>query len=516
MRPARFFFLTGAGSAIGRRRERRWPRMLVTCAATVLIALAITSSVTAQDDDQGASAADTLDVPSVIRDEFKGDLPEIEERGVLRALVTPSRTDFFLQVGRPRGIMVELLNEYLKTVNEGKTRRELHVVIKYVIVPFDQLIPALLDGRGDIAVANITITPQREELVAFVRGKENAVDELLVAGKAVTGIESIDDLAGRQVTVLAGSSYAEHLAAISERLVADGREPIDIRQAASHLATEDLLEMVNAGVLELTVADDYRARLWAQVLENIVIREDVKINEGGTLGWAVRKENPELLASLEAAAPSLRKGSLIGNTLLKRYYGNTRWIKNPLSKSEQQKLERLIALFKHYGERYDFDWLALAAQGYQESTLDHSVKSPAGAVGVMQLLPSTAKDPNVGIEDISSEENNIHAGAKYLNFIRNRYFDDPALADEDKVAFSWAAYNAGPAKVARMRKKAEELGLDPNRWFGNVEHAALAIVGQETVRYVRNIYKYYVTYKSLVEHHQLLESTSQSEAATQD
>ncbi len=463
------------------------------------IALCLLCMPAAHAQDISASDPDTLLVPSIIRDAFLGDLPKIRKRGVLRALVAPSRTDCFLDGARPRGIFVDLLEPYRKSLNKGLKRRDLQVVIKYVIVPFHDLIPALLEGRGDVVVANLTITPEREAKVAFAHGETNSVDELLVVHKDVAGIESLNDLAGRTVQVLAGSSYASHLRALSERLVATGAAPVNVVEADPYLATEDLLELTNAGVIDVTVADDYRARLWARVLPDIVVREDVKVNTAGTIGWAVRKENPQLLKSLQAFAAKVRAGSLLGNTLLKRYYGNTKWIKNPTSKKAQAKLERLIVLFKRYGAKYGFDWIALAAQGYQESTLDHSVKSPAGAVGVMQLLPSTAKDKNVGIADISSVENNIHAGAKYLAFVRERYFSDPALREEDRVAFSWAAYNAGPRKVKRMREKTAKLGLDPNRWFGNVEHGALAVVGQETVRYVRNIYKYYVTYKSLLD-----------------
>ena len=448
--------------------------------------------------EKEAPDTDTLVVPEVIRAPFTGDLPQIRKRGILRALVSPSRTDFFLEGRRPNGILVELLAQYLKTLNKSVKKGELRISVKYVIVPFNELIPALLDGRGDIVVANLTVTPEREAKVAFVRGKENRVDELVVTHKHVTDIDSLDDLAGRTVEVLAGSSYVEHLRRLNEDLKDEGKKPVEIRESNRHLATEDLLEMTNAGVIDITVADDYRAQLWSRVLPDIVVHENVKLNAGGTLGWAVRKENPKLLKSLNLATPHLRAGTLIGNALINRYYKNTKWIKNPVSRSERKKLQKLASLFQKYGEQYDFDWLALTAQGYQESTLNHSLRSPAGAVGIMQLLPSTAKDPNVGIPDISSEENNIHAGVKYLAFLRDRYFDDPVLAEEDRLAFSWAAYNAGPAKVRRMQRKARELGLDPNRWFGNVEQGALAVVGRETVRYVRNIYKYYITYRLLI------------------
>ena len=180
--------------------------------------------------------------------------------------------------------------------------------------------------------------------------------------------------------------------------------------------------------------------------------------------------------------------------LFKRYYVDTRWVKNPVTERERKKLERFWPLFEKYGRRYGFDEMALAAQAYQESGLDHNKKSHRGAIGVMQLLPSTARDKNVGIPDISSIENNIHAGAKYLAFLRDRYFSSPEISGDDQLAFTWAAYNAGPAKVRRMRSRATKMGLSPNQWFDNVEYAALQMVGQETVRYVANIYKYYVAY----------------------
>jgi membrane-bound lytic murein transglycosylase MltF len=484
------------------------------CTALVLLAGGVAAA--AQDSAGSAMSNSALTVPAVIREAFTGDLPQIRERGILRALVSPNRTDFFLQGAQPRGLLVEALEQYRVTLNKGRTRREMQIAIKYVIVPFDELIPALLEGRGDIAVAHLTITPEREAKVAFVRGKENRVNELLVTHKGVTDISSLDDLSGRNMEVVAGSSYAQHLRGLSKRLIAEGKAPIEVKEANRHLATEDLLEMVNAGVIELTVADDYRARLWAKVLPDIVVREDVKVNVGGTLGWAVRKENPELLNSLEAVAPSLRAGTMIGNTLIKRYYGNTRWIKNPVSDAERAKLDRLMVLFRKYGEKYGFDWLALAAQGYQESALDQAAKSRAGALGIMQLLPSTASDPSVGIPDVSSEENNIHAGAKYMALLRDRYYNDPLLSKEDRVAFCWAAYNAGPGNVRRMRRMTKELGLDPNRWFGNVEHAALAIIGQETVQYVRNIYKYYLTYQSLREQADAQKEARQRAGAKRD
>jgi membrane-bound lytic murein transglycosylase MltF len=135
------------------------------------------------------------------------------------------------------------------------------------------------------------------------------------------------------------------------------------------------------------------------------------------------------------------------------------------------------------------------AQAYQESGLDQSKRSPEGAIGVMQILPATAADRNVAIDDIHLLEPNIHAGVKYLRFLRDRYFDEPGIADLDRLLFAFAAYNAGPRNVARARTRATRSGFDPDIWFNNVEIAAGRAISREPVTYVRNIYKYYVAYR---------------------
>jgi membrane-bound lytic murein transglycosylase MltF len=252
--------------------------------------------------------------------------------------------------------------------------------------------------------------------------------------------------------------------------------------------------LANAGVVRFTVADRHIAELWASVLPNLTLLDRATVARGSSLAWAVRKESPELLGSLDDFIRSNRKGTLLGNILFKRYYQNAKFVRNPTAREEREKLERVAGLFQKYSETYGFDWLMVAAQAYQESGLDHTRKSHVGAVGIMQIMPRTAADKNVGIPDIRSLENNIHAGTKYLAFLRDRYFSSAELGPKEKHFFSMAAYNAGPARVRQFRKRAESMGLDPNKWFRNVERAALEIVGQETVRYVANIYKYYVAY----------------------
>ena len=260
-------------------------------------------------------------------------------------------------------------------------------------------------------------------------------------------------------------------------------------------AAEDILELLNAGVLNSAVADQHIAEAWSQVFSEIVLRKDLQINAGGKIAWAVRKENFKLLANLNTFIKKNKKGSLLGNILIKRYYKNAKWIKNPVSEEDQQKLQNLLQLFTKYADRYGFDWLAIAAQAYQESGLDNSKRSPDGAIGIMQVMPKTASYKSVNISDVHLLENNIHAGVKYLHFLRERYFSSSEIEPASRVNLSWAAYNAGPAKINRLRNIAKTRGFDPDKWFFNVEKIAAEVIGRETVEYVANINKYYVAYK---------------------
>ena len=169
---------------------------------------------------------------------------------------------------------------------------------------------------------------------------------------------------------------------------------------------------------------------------------------------------------------------MFGNMVLKKYLRDTKYVVNATSDEEMKKFQSTIAFFKKYAGQYDFDWLMVAAQSYQESKLDQSVKSQVGAIGVMQVLPSTAADPSVGIPDITTTENNVHAGVKYMRYMMDHYFKDAKMDRMNKGLFALASYNAGPAKVSSMRKEAQEMGLDPNLWFNNVEVVAAKRLGR--------------------------------------
>jgi membrane-bound lytic murein transglycosylase MltF len=441
----------------------------------------------------GEQGAETL--VSSLREPWKGDLDEIlRQKRAIRALVCYSDTNFTVVKGGPQGLEYDLLHNYETFLDREGGRRKGTPLFVFIPVPREQLIPMLLEGRGDIAVG-LTMTPQTEKLVAFTAPYITDVSEVIVTRKGVSGIRSLKDLSGRTVYVVAGSAYAEHLKDLNKRFREEGRRPVSIVEADKVLEAEDTIEMVNSGIFQITVVDQYIADLWARVLPDIDVRKDIVLATGSSIAWAVRKENPQLLASLDAFIKAKAgQGSALNNLLFTRYYSDTKWIRNPITKSEMLKLAKYESYIKKYAKMYGFDWLKIAAMAYQESHLEQNVRSRAGSVGILQVLPQAAAE--VGIRNIASAENNIHAGIKYLDYVRETYFNDPGISADDKVDFALAAYDAGPARIVSLRRKTADMGLDPNKWFFNVERVALREIGRETVQYVANIYKYFIAYKS--------------------
>jgi membrane-bound lytic murein transglycosylase MltF len=370
----------------------------------------------------------------------------------------------------------------------------------------DRLLPALVDGYGDIAAANLTITPERLELVDFADPILTGVDEIVVTGPTAPELTSIDELGGREIFVRPSSSYYESLVRLNERLRTEGKPEVVLTRADEYLEDEDLLEMVNAGLLPMVVVDSTKAEFWSQIFDDLEPRPDLAVSTGGEIAWAVRKDSPQLREVVDEFVSTHRQGSLMGNIVLNRYLRSTDWVGNSLSAVDMERFESMVEYFRRYAEEYDFDWLMVAAQAYQESRLDQNVRSRVGAVGVMQLLPSTAADPNVGIPDIENLENNIHAGVKYLRFMRDRYFAEDGPDDLNATLLSFAAYNGGPTRIVRLRRETAELGLDPNVWFDNVELVVSKRIGRETVQYVSNIYKYYVAYRLIADQIQMREA----------
>ncbi len=431
---------------------------------------------------------------------WTGDLDGMKQRRLIRILVPYSKTIYFIDKGRQFGTAVELGQALEKWLNAGKKNEIERIRIAFVAKPRDQLLPALEQGLGDIAAGNLTITAERQKIVDFTAPLLTGVKEILVTGPAASEIKSLPDLAGKEIFVRSSSSYREHLVAANTKLEAAGLPGIVIKLIDEHLEDEDLMEMVNAGILPWCIVDNHKAEIWAKVFSEVRIRSDISFSDDGEIAWALRKNSPLLKSELDHFVEKHKVGTTFGNILRKRYFKDDKMLRRAYAPAEAEKFRQFVELFRKHGATYTLDYLLLAAQGYQESQLDQSRRSPRGAVGVMQLLPSTATDKAVGITGIDkSEDRNIEAGSKYLRHIIDTYLDDPALDQRSQLLFALAAYNAGPGNLRKFRKKAVELGLNPNLWFGNVENAAAEIVGRETVQYVGNIYMYFVAYSLLLE-----------------
>lgn len=428
---------------------------------------------------------------------WTGDFDGMVKRRQIRILVVHSKTFYFIDRGTQRGFSYDAGRAFEDEVNKKLGLRLLRVEAVFIPVSAGELLPALLHGRGDIAIANLTVTPERQQFVDFSAPLWTGVDEVVVTGPASPPIASIDDLSGQEIFVRLSSSYFQSLWHVNERFGKAGLPPLKVKASPEQLEDEDILEMLNAGLIPLAVVDSHKAEFWAQVLPNIRLHPEAAVRTGGEIAWAFRKNSPQLAAVVNEFAAKHGKGTQFGNAKFKEYLSNTQYVKDASSTEEFRKLLRMIQIFQRYGKEYDFDWLMLAAQGYQESRLDQGVKSRVGAVGVMQVMPGTGKELEVG--DIREIEPNIHAGAKYLRAMMERYFSGAQLDGLNRQLFAFASYNAGPARIAKLRKEAEAQGFDPNVWFNNVEIAASKRIGQETVRSVGNIFKYYVAYKLVVD-----------------
>lgn len=428
------------------------------------------------------------------------DLGAMKERRIVRVLVPFSKTIYFIDKGRQFGTAVEFGRELEKVLNKDRKKQIDHINIVFVPMPRDRLLTALNEGLGDIVMANLTVTDERSKDVDFTDPLYAAAEEILVASPGSPPIASLDDLSGQHVAVRPSSSYHEHLLARNRELAASGNQEIVIEPMDESLEDEDLMEMVNADLLPFIIVDAYKADIWSHVFPDMKVRHDVVLSDQGKIAWAIRKNSPDLKKELDAFVATHKVGTTFGNILRNSYYKQDKIVKRAYSPSDVDRFQKLVEIFRKYGGSYSFDYLMLMAQGYQESQLDQTRRSPRGAVGIMQMLPSTARDKVVGITGIDKDaDRNVEAGAKYLRHLIATYIDDEQLTPKDRQLFAFAAYNAGPGNLRKFRDRAKSMGLDPDIWFGNVENGAAAIVGRETVQYVSNIYKYYVAYSLLVD-----------------
>jgi len=441
----------------------------------------------------GTDLAETLE--EKLRDPFHGDFEEMLKRGYIRVLIPFSKTGYFIDQGVQRGSSVDLMGEFDKYLDKvhGKKARN----AKIVLIPTsrDRLFTDLAAGKGDLAIGNLTITKEREELVAFSAPLLKDVHEVPVTVDTVEDIPAPEALSGLSVHVRASSSYYQSLQSLNASLEKAGKAQADIVEADEILEDEDLLELVAAGAIPMVIVDRHKADLWLEVLGGLKVHPDAAVRTDGEIAIAVRKDAPELLKEIDGFAATVKKGTLLGNILLKRYLKEAEYLKDMRSAEYRAQLAELQAIFEKYGTEYEIDWLLIAAQSFQESRFDQKARSGAGAVGLMQIKPATASGDPINITGIDADaDKNVQAGVKYLRYLANQYFEDLKDMDANQTFFALAAYNAGPSRFDRLREKAKQHGYDPNKWFGNVEWIVASEIGRQPVDYVGNIYQYYIVF----------------------
>jgi membrane-bound lytic murein transglycosylase MltF len=440
-------------------------------------------------------------LPPAVRDAVlkpsTGDLDEMVKRRVVRIGTTFNRTFYFVDRGVQHGVVYDygqLVEERLNTYFKTGTANRVHVFL--LPLPRDMLLQALVEGKVDLVAAQVTVRPELQKLVDFTNPTRMNVSQVLVTGPGAPAMASVDDLSGKEVFAKEGTKYYESLLALNEKFKAQGKPPVAIEAAPPNLEDDDLLEMVNAGLVPAIVVDDYLAAFRKKVLPNLVVHENVAISTGGSLAIAIRKSSPRLSEALNTFMGKYGLGSAFGNQIERKYLVNTAYAKNATSEQGRKQFQAVVELFRKYSDQYKVDFLLMAAQAYQESQLNQDAKSQVGAVGIMQVMPATGKELNVG--DITQIEANIHAGVKYMRVTQDAFFKNEPMDNLNKFLFTFASYNAGPGRVRQLRREAEKRGLNPNVWFGNVEQIASERIGRETVTYVANIYKYYIAYRLVV------------------
>ncbi len=440
---------------------------------------------------------------------WTGDLPDMAERRVVRLLTVHEPMFFGFDGRRQSGVIAEAAVALEEFLNQRLDRNQLKVIVLVQPVTRDLLIPFLEEGRGDIAAAGLTITPERLAQVDFANPTATGISEIVVTGPGteVAVPNRVEELARLELHVRPSSSYWESLQALDQDLRRQNLEPLNLVAVDEVLDAEELLEQVSAGNSPATVVDAYQAEFWSQIFPDLVLHPDLAVRTEGKIGWAIRKESPVLKEALNDFLREYRPGTLTGNILLNRYMRDTARVQRVRRAEHASAFTRLRGTFEKHSATYGLDWVLVVAQAFQESRLGADTENSHGAVGIMQIKPASAAE--AGVDDISRDGSNIEAGTAYLRLLIDHYFDDPGLDPTMRQIFAIAGYNAGPTRIRNLRRKTAAAGLDPNQWFNNVEVLVAREVGRETVRYVSNIMKYYVTFTLMIEDRQLEESRGQ-------
>src|SRR6516225_762042 len=422
-------------------------------AATALTAFAAPRAWP-QAPQPGPAAAPSTRTPLRTRfARFTGDFDEMLDRGLIRLVVPYSPTLFFEDKGTIYGTAANGAQLFEEWVNKTFALGARSLTVPLTPVSRDKLFDTLLAGDGDIAAGDITITEELRKKVAFSTPFLSNVREIIVTGEDVPELEAADALSGREVAVGRATSYYESLTKLNERLTAEGKPLVTITIVPDTLEVADLMEMTAAKLLPATVADDWVAGLWVQIINGLRLHPKAAVREGAEIGWAVRPDNPKLLATLNRALAEITGNVNEWSNETRSYLAKLKQLHTATQGADIERFRDTVEIFRRHAGQYGFDTLLLVAQGYQESRLDQSARSHVGAVGLMQLMPKTGRA--LGVGDIHKADPNVHAGAKYMGQLMDNYFKDDPFDDQNRNLFAFAAYDMGAGAIQSLRRKAE-------------------------------------------------------------
>jgi len=444
-------------------------------------------------------------------DDKKTELEIIKERKELVALTGYSAYSYFIYKGEPMGFEYELVKKLAEHFNVNLTLK--------VVNNIDSMFQMLNSDEGDLIAFNLTITKERLEKVDFTK-PVNTIKQVLVQRKPDNWmkmklheiekqlIRDPAELIGKTVFVRSNSAYVQRLINLSDEIGGD----INIVEAEPELTTEDLIAQVAFGEIDYTISDDNIAHLNSVYYRNIDAETDISLSQ--RIAWAIRKDDREILSAVDNWLDSIKK-TVDFAVIYKKYFTNRYAFKKRVTSKYFSNtgggISKYDDLIKKYSKIVGWDWRLSASLVYQESQFDPNTKSWAGAVGLMQLMPNTAKQ--FGITNLKNPELNIKGGFKYLAYLDNLW-KETITDSTERIKFVLASYNIGPGHITDARNLAEKYDANPNIWFDNVEvylklkskpkYYNDKVVkrgyarGKETVKYVKEILERYEQYKQLI------------------
>jgi membrane-bound lytic murein transglycosylase MltF len=449
----------------------------------------------------------TNDVSFLLKDHhsnvYMGSLDNVKKKRFLRVLTTKNSINYFIHKSEERGYEFEMVKSFVSYMNkkEGFSEKDLPIRFEMIPVRRDELIPMLEKGYGDMIAAGLTDTPSRRKTLLF-SDPFRKVEEVLIVSSKIKSIKDWKGLSGHKIAVRESSSYFESLKKVNVFLKNNNIPEVDIIRVDESLETLDLIELVSLGKYTMTLADSHIAKVAVSIFDGISYIDGLNFRSNGRISWALPKKSKGMKRMIDGFLPSYKQGSFLGNITTKKYFKNIDKIKLGRNLESNKEISKHDLLIKKYADKFNFDWVLLSSQAYQESGLKQDVVNKWGAIGIFQIKQQTADEPYININNISGKkytENNIHAGVKYMHWIKSRYFDkNVRMKEKDRIRFALAAYNAGPNRILKARGLAKKMGFDSDKWFRNVEYVLLSQGKLEPVKYVSDINKRFVAYSLLL------------------